>query len=76
MDCKGNVERRVECFIGFAKQQEVTPQHVRRVYQKYGSVALYKLNRKICLRGCGRPLSSISETPKSGANEQNLQRKH
>ena len=37
-----------------AKQQSITPQHVRRVYQKYKDVQLYKLNRTICLQKCGK----------------------
>ena len=37
-----------------AKQQAVTPQYVRRLYQKYKDIQLYKLNRVICLRKCGR----------------------
>ena len=37
-----------------AKQQEITPQHTRRLYMRYKDVPLYKLNRTICLKKCGR----------------------
>jgi putative transposase len=37
-----------------AKQQGVTMQYVRRLYQKYKDVQPYKLNSTICLRMCGR----------------------
>ena len=37
-----------------AKQQSITPQHVRRVYRRYKDVQLHKLNRTICLQKCGK----------------------
>jgi putative transposase len=37
-----------------AKQQGITPQYARRIYQRYKNVPLYKLNGEICLKSCGR----------------------
>jgi putative transposase len=45
-----------------AKQQGITPQHARRLYRKYKDVPLYKLNREICLKPCGRKPGLIDET--------------
>lgn len=44
-----------------ARQQEITPRHARRLYQKYGSIQLYKLNRSVCLKYCGRRPERPSE---------------
>ena len=45
-----------------AKQQGITPQHTRRVYQRYKDVQLHKLNKTICLHKCGRkPRQSTTE---------------
>ncbi len=46
---------------GIAKQQRVTPQHVRRLYRRYKDVQLYKLNRTICLMPCGRRQKPFTE---------------
>lgn len=43
-----------------AKLQGVTPQHVRRLYRKYGKIQIYKLNKFVCLRRCGRKPIPIS----------------
>lgn len=44
-----------------ARQQGVTPRHVRRLYQKYGNIQSYRLNRSVCLRYCGRKPKQSSE---------------
>jgi putative transposase len=52
-----------EFSVGYiAKQQNITPQYARRLYQKYKDVPLYKLNDAICLKKCGRkPRQSTKE---------------
>lgn len=37
-----------------AKQQEITPRHVRRLYKRYRGLERHRLNRTICLKLCGR----------------------
>ncbi len=44
-----------------ARQQKITPRHARRLYQKYGNIQPYKLNRSVCLQRCGRRSERPSE---------------
>ena len=54
--CKGELSVR-----SIARQQDITPQHVRRLYHRYKHVKPYKLNKTICLQKCGRRSKPIEE---------------
>lgn len=55
------MRKRKFSVVYIAKQQQVTPQYVRRLYQKYRDIQPYKLNKAICLRKCGRKLKQSTK---------------
>lgn len=43
------------------KWQKVTPRHVRRLYKRYKGLERHDLNKKVCLRPCGRKPKTSSD---------------
>lgn len=55
------MEKRELSVHQIAKQQDITPQHARRLYRRYKDVKPYKLNNVICLQKCGRKPKPITD---------------
>jgi len=48
------MEKRELSAYQIARQQGITPRHVRRLYKRYRNLERHELNRKVCLKHCGR----------------------